>query len=208
MSPYEILGVEPNATAKQIAAAYRKLARKHHPDTGGDAKVFAKIAEAYEIVGDETNRAKFDETGEIPNTENKIHAMGRQEIQKVWIDCVRNSENPAKSLRDGARGGIETTQNNIIEIQENLTQRRSQHQRFLDQNDEDDEAVEYLASLIAKDIEHLEGELRMQQTMLRVGKYVLDFIEGVTTDTRCGADYMQRLAWGGKVTTARLTMGE
>ncbi|MER8456995.1 DnaJ domain-containing protein [Mesorhizobium sp. M0915] len=66
--PYEVLGVAKNASAKDIKSAYRKLAKKYHPDQNPDdpkAKDrFAAANQAYEIVGDEKNRAAFDR-GEI-----------------------------------------------------------------------------------------------------------------------------------------------
>jgi curved DNA-binding protein CbpA len=66
--PYEILGVAREATQDDIRKAYRRLAKKNHPDLhpgdkGAEAR-FKAIASAYDIVGDETKRARFD-SGEI-----------------------------------------------------------------------------------------------------------------------------------------------
>jgi curved DNA-binding protein len=62
--PYDALGVKPDASAEEIKKAYRKLAKKYHPDsTGGDkAKTdrFKEISTAYDIVGDPDKRAKYD----------------------------------------------------------------------------------------------------------------------------------------------------
>ena len=64
---YATLGVSKTASDKEIKQAYRKLARKHHPDVNpGDKSAEAKfkeINEAYEVLGDPDKRKKYDELG-------------------------------------------------------------------------------------------------------------------------------------------------
>ncbi len=66
--PYEVLGVQRGANAAAIKSAFRKLAKKHHPDANkGDPKAadrFAELNTANEILGDEDKRKQFDR-GEI-----------------------------------------------------------------------------------------------------------------------------------------------
>jgi curved DNA-binding protein len=64
---YATLGVAKTASEKEIKQAFRKLARKHHPDVNPGDKVaeskFKEINEAYEVLGDADSRKKYDELG-------------------------------------------------------------------------------------------------------------------------------------------------
>jgi DnaJ-class molecular chaperone len=76
--PYEVLGVPRGASAAAIKSAYRKLAKKHHPDANkNDPKSAARFSElnsAHEILGDEVKRKQFDR-GEI-DAEGKPRFQG------------------------------------------------------------------------------------------------------------------------------------
>src|ERR671924_1568169 len=65
---YAVLGVARTATADEIKKAYRKLARKHHPDLNAGNKEaearFKEISEAHEVLSDTKKRGLYDEFGE------------------------------------------------------------------------------------------------------------------------------------------------
>jgi molecular chaperone DnaJ len=67
---YEILGVDRKASQEEIKKAFRKLARKYHPDLNPGDKTsehkFKEINEAYEVLGDEKKRADYDQFGKSP----------------------------------------------------------------------------------------------------------------------------------------------
>lgn len=82
-TPYEILGVATDASPEAIRSAYRKLAKKLHPDLNpGDSEAearFKEVGQAYQILGDAEQRARYDR-GEIDETgaEQAPHAYYRQ----------------------------------------------------------------------------------------------------------------------------------
>src|ERR1700755_674114 len=65
---YKVLGINKNATSDEIKPAYRKLARKHHPDLNPNDKEahkkFQQINEANDVLSDPEKRKKYDQYGE------------------------------------------------------------------------------------------------------------------------------------------------
>lgn len=77
---YEILGVEKDATEKEIKSAYRKLAVKYHPDkNAGDASAearFKEVAQAYEVLSDPKTRSDYDRFGQGQGSDFRGSAGG------------------------------------------------------------------------------------------------------------------------------------
>lgn len=61
---YEVLQVDPNAEPEVVRAAYRILARKYHPDHGGDARRMIALNDAWDVLGDPARRAAYDASRE------------------------------------------------------------------------------------------------------------------------------------------------
>src|SRR3954465_317313 len=64
---YQTLGISKGSDAKEIKSAYRKLARKYHPDVNPNDKTaeakFKEVSEAYEVLGDDEKRKLYDQYG-------------------------------------------------------------------------------------------------------------------------------------------------
>jgi len=87
---YKILGVDKSATQDQIKKAYRKLARKHHPDLNPDdkdaIKKFQEINEANEVLSDPEKREKYDKYGENWKHADQYEAQQQQYQQYQGSD--------------------------------------------------------------------------------------------------------------------------
>ncbi|MGL6018523.1 MAG: curved DNA-binding protein [Gibbsiella quercinecans] len=84
---YAILGVKPADDIKAIKTAYRRLARKYHPDvsTEPDAEArFKEIAEAYEVLKDSERRAEYDEILKHRNDPNFGRATNHQQQEHAY----------------------------------------------------------------------------------------------------------------------------
>ena len=83
---YKILGVDKNATEKDIKNAYRKLARKHHPDLNPNnaeaEKLFKQANEANEVLSDPEKRKKYDKYGENWQHSEAYEQQARQQSQQ------------------------------------------------------------------------------------------------------------------------------
>src|SRR5215471_16011502 len=96
--PYEVLGVPRSASAAAIKSAYRKLAKRHHPDSNKNdpkaAQRFAEINSAHEILGDEEKRKQFDR--------GEIDAEGKPRFTGFGGGRGRNFEDILNSMFGGA----------------------------------------------------------------------------------------------------------
>jgi len=82
LDPYKVLGVEKNAEASSIKSAYRKLARKYHPDVNPNDKAaeekFKEISEAYDILSDPAKKEEYDNLGREAFYERGFGGAGYQ----------------------------------------------------------------------------------------------------------------------------------
>ena len=90
-SLYETLEVNENASADEIKKAYRKLARKYHPDVNKDPGAedkFKEINAAYEVLSDAQKKAQYDQYGDQMFGGQNFHDFARGQGQNVDLDEI------------------------------------------------------------------------------------------------------------------------
>lgn len=88
MSLYDDLGVSPDADADAINAAYRKAAKAHHPDAGGDPEAFARIGRAVAVLRDPAKRAEYDATGRVDCEADDPERQARDALMQAFASCM------------------------------------------------------------------------------------------------------------------------
>ena len=95
-SLYEELGLPPDATPEQIKEAYRKVAKKLHPDNQetGDEAAFKRASHAVAILSDPYKRKQYDETGkeDTASPEERENAMALEKLSKLFSHLFTMAE--------------------------------------------------------------------------------------------------------------------
>jgi molecular chaperone DnaJ len=106
---YDLLGIPKNATDKDIKSAYRRMARKYHPDVNpGDKTAEAKFKEinaAYEVISDKDKRAKYDKYGDKWQYADQLDQQSQQ--QNMYRQYAPGGDGQESFSFGGDSGGMD-----------------------------------------------------------------------------------------------------
>lgn len=106
---YEILGLSNQATEADIKKAYRKLAKEHHPDRGGDELKFKEIQNAYDVLSDSQKRARYDAGEDVDAPQNTREMQARAFLYTLFEQCIDKygvSRDPFKIMKESVEENI------------------------------------------------------------------------------------------------------
>ena len=87
---YRVLGILPNAPDEVIKAVYRALAKKYHPDAGGDPDRFRAISDAYSVLSDPVRRREYDNLHSSPYFSEHDTVDMYEDVEGSWNEAIRN----------------------------------------------------------------------------------------------------------------------
>ena len=119
---YGILGVDRGADEKSIKAAYRKLARKYHPDLnpgdkGAEAK-FKEVNAAYEVLSDPEKRAKYDQFGDQWEQAQHVGGQDFGDLGSIFEQFLGGMDSPFVQSRNRAAQPQDITQETLVTLEE------------------------------------------------------------------------------------------
>ena len=86
---YDVLGVKPDASPDDIKAAFRRAAKRTHPDHGGDIVAFRAVNNAYAILTDPEKRAKYEADGTTDTAANNENAAALGLVQQLFEGIIQ-----------------------------------------------------------------------------------------------------------------------
>lgn len=126
MNPYEILGVELNASNEDIKQKYRQLASENHPDKGGDTEKFQLISLAYQILTDPIKRKTYDQNG-IFFADSSIFQEAKDHIHRIFTNQLAVHDPESHDLILSMKVEVNTSKSHVLH---SLEQTKLNIQRF------------------------------------------------------------------------------
>ncbi|MBD9387634.1 MULTISPECIES: J domain-containing protein [Rhizobium/Agrobacterium group] len=191
IDPYVLLGVARDADEAAIKAAYRKLAKNAHPDSGGDTEQFSSLQKAYDLLKDPVRRKVFDDTGYDPQLADPKDLKGLLMLETLVNEFILDerepgSFDPVAAMRRKLTDDILKSRFHILELERHRTRVRK-HMDRLGKKPETDVLGSMLRSRsqsIAEAIRNAEAQIEAIEqayTMLEGYSYEIEMMERVVT---------------------------
>ncbi len=138
---YKELGIKNNATRNEIKSAYRLLAKKYHPDTGGDNEKFLALQLAWETLNDPQKKAVHDKS--LFNNESYVISKNEN-----WSSELKNKKNNSTNKDQNIKDWINTIYNPINRFISQVIKPLNDEIKKLSADPYDDELMDAFSSYL------------------------------------------------------------
>lgn len=190
---YQELGVDRNASKDEIQKAYRKQARKKHPDAGGSVEEFQHLALIVDTLTDDARRAHYDARGQVePPLQQRVQQNAQGLLENAFCG-EREIQDPMKWIREQIKNSqydMERQRDKFKNLIKRITQRI---EKFKKQNEQttNKKSRDFTVAFLASRIEHLNRQVAMADKELQLMVELTKFFDELTTDPNGQKDMQQ-----------------
>lgn len=184
---YTVLGINSTADKKLIKSAYRKSAKKNHPDVGGNPEKFALVKKAHDILMDDERRAKYDSTGDESekspdNTLGNIINCISFHFNAVLQECSQSGTSPLVvdmviRIKNKINSSLSENERNLRVIRGILEFDKKMVGRFKKKSKDSDNVME---NIISSRISALNINISNIENTIKTHRIALDMIKDFT----------------------------
>jgi curved DNA-binding protein CbpA len=173
---YETLGVKPDADPTTVKRAYRKKAKQHHPDVGGDTTAFQAIQRAYGVLKDPQKRADYDQFGDASEGKS-IREMAEHELCILIVSAVTGLDIVHTDLLARIREQVNQQLRKLYGDIEGLKATAKKFKEAASRLKRKDGVVTFMAMVLENSEHQAEDRIKAVQFNIERGKEILKILD-------------------------------
>lgn len=200
MTLYDTLGISPDADAAAISKAFRRAARRSHPDKGGSKSAFQKVEQAGRVLRDPQKRLAYDQTGHAEESSSNEPLTDEQHaanmIKQLFIvvlegkppkqpGCLATGQDPIVALRQEIKQGltegpaiITAHRRKIAKLEKAFKkQLKRMHEQYKEYGEPEELTQPYLEQALSAHIAVQKAALAQMELLLRIGPIMLEMLK-------------------------------
>ena len=190
-SPYKTLGVKKTAGKADIRAAFKTLAKKHHPDiAGGENETFNRIKAAYDLLMDDKARKLYDDFGVVQGDDaSMLRMQAMQNLTGLFmsllsqIDLIGLKEKDVIGLlRDHINKEIQGTEKQVAEIKSTEKHSREALKLLKQKMKRKRAGRNIFTEALEENIAHIPGQIALAERKLRLLREMLETLKDYSFD--------------------------
>lgn len=187
-NPYEILGVDVDATLEDIRKAYKSKAKKCHPDIAkDDGEAFKELVWAYDLLSNDNARAHYDQFGQDPNSSEAERTRSIMNSLCKIFDDISVNLSPEQLERYDLIGimanAIKKKISDIENLVKDLEEARSRFDKLREviesrmERKNKSKTPNFFLETLKKRISNIDSDLKSQDFMMDIAKGMLETVE-------------------------------
>jgi curved DNA-binding protein CbpA len=178
IDPYETLGIDRGADEQAVKAAYRKVVKAVHPDSGGDTEAFGRLQACYDLLKDPVRRKVYDNTGYDPQLADPRDLQGILKLETLVNDFILDerepgSFDPVAAMRRKLSDDIVKSRFHILELERHRARVR-QHLDRLGRRP----SADILGSMLRTRSQSIADAIRSAEVQIEATEQAYTMLEG------------------------------